>query len=65
MCIIINRSENRDRRIGRGGLRSRGGQVPIQESFDDNNRETIERLEASQVSTAHQDVVTLSYEVSY
>ncbi|XP_044012585.1 potassium voltage-gated channel subfamily H member 8 isoform X2 [Aphidius gifuensis] len=53
------RSENRDRRIGRGGLRNRG-QISIQESFEDNNRDNIERIE---VSTMHQDVVALSYEM--
>lgn len=56
---LICRSENRDRRIGRGGLRNRG-QISIQESFEDNNRDNIERVE---VSTMHQDVVALSYEV--
>lgn len=49
--------------MGRGGLRGRGKVIPL-ESLDDQSRETAERLEASQVSTMHQDVVTLSYEVN-
>ncbi|KAK0093508.1 hypothetical protein PV326_013384 [Microctonus aethiopoides] len=56
------RIETRANKMGRGGLRGRGKVIPL-ESLDDQSRETAERLEASQVSTMHQDVVTLSYEM--
>lgn len=58
--------EYRSDRVGRlvrGGLRNRV-QVVTQESFEDHNRDANERLEATQVSTMHEDVITLSDEVS-
>ncbi|XP_031832379.2 eag-like K[+] channel isoform X3 [Nomia melanderi] len=58
------REEYRDgRRPGRGVLaRSRAAQVIAQESMEEHIRGSVERLD-SQVSTLHQDVVTLSSEV--
>lgn len=49
--------------MARAGLRGRI-QMLGQESLDNYSRGTMERLEASQFSSVHQDVVALSYEVS-
>ncbi|XP_015113234.1 potassium voltage-gated channel subfamily H member 8 isoform X1 [Diachasma alloeum] len=48
------RCENRDRRMGRAGLR---GRLQVL------GQEPMERIEATQVSSVHQDVVALSYEM--
>ncbi|XP_044592116.1 potassium voltage-gated channel subfamily H member 8 isoform X1 [Cotesia glomerata] len=65
MHITSPRHKFRSDRVGRlvrGGLRNRV-QVVTQESLEDHNRDANERLEATQVSTMHEDVITLSDEL--
>lgn len=61
--IFHDRDEYQGKRPPRGVLKGRSTQIAPQESVDEHIRGSVERLD-NQVMTLHQDVATLSYEVT-